>query len=158
MLKEQFGLKAVGGLICAAALSIHPLFWTLLALIALDFLTGLLVAFITRTLQSDVSRRGVAKKAMCLILVAASEILGHNLHYLVPGAISGELPIGQFVAGFYCVHELISIAENATLTGLPMPKALVSMLGKVQTALENQRLDDGNDGGKSPNKGSGSKL
>jgi toxin secretion/phage lysis holin len=94
----------------------------LIILMALDILSGLIAGFVTKKLSSDVSFRGLAKKAMILVLVGLAQLLG--------GAVSiGGL--GSAVAGFYCVHEGLSILENAVRAGVPVPDFLREALAKL---------------------------
>lgn len=97
------------------------LFQLLIGLMALDFATGLLAGFVTRSLSSDVSGRGIAKKAIVLLVVAAGWLLEPPTGF----------PIGQVVAGFYAVHEGLSILENTARAGLPVPQELRAALQKL---------------------------
>lgn len=98
-----------------------PLVQVLIAVMAADLLTGLLAGYITRKLSSDVSFRGLAKKAIVLVLVAVGRLLEPAV----------GLPLGDVVAGFYLVHEGLSILENAARAGLPVPQALREALVKL---------------------------
>lgn len=93
----------------------------LIGLMALDIATGLLTGFATQTLSSEVSFRGMAKKATVLLLVAGAA-------WLEPAV---QLPVAQAVAGFYAAHEGLSLVENAARLGLPVPAALRAALVKL---------------------------
>ena len=41
------------------------------------------------------------------------------------------VPLASAVAGFYVVHELMSILENAAIAGLPVPDVLRDALARV---------------------------
>lgn len=97
---------------------LDPLVQVLIALMVADIASGLLAAFVNRELSSDVSFRGMAKKAIVLILVAIAAMLGPVVN----------LPLGQAVAGFYAAHEGLSIIENAARAGLPVPNILQQAL------------------------------
>lgn len=103
---------------------IHPLIQTLVLLILLDFVSGLLYAWAQGAVSSDASFRGMAKKAMMLVLVGAAS------------AYNATQPLGfdagAAVAGFFCATELISITENAGRLGLPIPKVLMDAIAKLQ--------------------------
>ena len=119
--------KAKVAWITAAAAGIwggfHPLVQTLVVLILLDFASGLLYAWSTGAVSSDASYRGMAKKAMMLLLTGAAS------------AYNATQPLGfdagTAVAGFFCTTELISIVENAGRLGLPIPKPLMDALAKL---------------------------
>jgi toxin secretion/phage lysis holin len=101
----------------------HPLIQTLVVLILLDFASGLLYAWSTGAVSSDASYRGMAKKAMMLLLTGAAS------------AYNATQPLGfnagAAVAGFFCTTELISITENAGRLGLPIPKPLMDAMAKL---------------------------
>jgi toxin secretion/phage lysis holin len=101
---------------------------SLLVLMALDIASGLIAGYVTRSISSDVSWRGMAKKSLVLLLVAACGVLERVWKL--------EVPLASGVVGFYIVHELISIVENTARAGLPMPKTLMSALRKLRAQTE----------------------
>ena len=110
----------------------HPLLQTLLILILLDFASGLLCAWSDGEVSSDASYRGMAKKAMMLLLVGAAS------------TYNATQPLGfdaaAAVAGFFCATELISITENAGRLGVPLPRVLTRAIKKLQ-----DQMTDGED-------------
>jgi len=120
----KFTLKSILGGLGGFFAGLHPVFYTLLVLMLLDIATGFLAGYITRKLNSDVSWRGMAKKAMMLLVVAAASIMAQAWEF--------DVPLGAIVAGFYCIHELLSISENAIRAGLPLPKQFVDAIEKIQ--------------------------
>ena len=114
-------LKA--GTAAAAALwcSTPPLLQLLLTLMVIDMLTGILAAIYNRELDSSISFRGVCKKAIALLVVAAGAALEPNV----------GLPVADTIAGFYCAGELISVIENAARAGLPVPDIVRDVLLKL---------------------------
>lgn len=135
---DKFGLKLqlIGGLIAAAWGHFHPLIQALVTLMALDMATGILSAYVRKVMSSDVSRRGVAKKVLVLIMVATTEILARHL-----SATSGwpEVPLASAAAGFYCLNEIISIMENVAKAGLPVPPGVKAALEKLKPLQEEKR-------------------
>lgn len=117
--------KLAAGLAFLAGLwgGFHPLIQTLVVLILLDFASGLLYAWSTGAVSSDASYRGMAKKAMMLLLVGAA----HAYNATQPLGFDA----GTAVAAFFCTTELISIVENAGRLGLPIPKPLMDALAKL---------------------------
>lgn len=121
-------LKWTGGLLAGLWGRLPLLLQSLLVLMALDILSGLIAGFVTRSLSSDISWRGMAKKSLVLLLIAACEILEHTWDLGVPLAAG--------VVGFYIVNELISIVENTGRAGLPMPRTLTSAISKLKAQTE----------------------
>jgi toxin secretion/phage lysis holin len=114
-------VKIVAGALAALAGGLPMLTQVLVVLMAVDIATGVLAAFIHREVSSDVSFRGIARKAIVLLVVAAGA-------WVEPVV---QLPIGDAVAGFYAVHEGLSILENVTRAGLPVPPVLREALAKL---------------------------
>lgn len=88
----------------------------LLALVIVDYLTGLLASAVEGKLSSRIGYRGIAKKLMIFCLVA----VGH----LVDKAIGDGSAVQNAIIFFYLGNELLSIIENAGRSGLPVPKQL----------------------------------
>ena len=109
------GLAGSGiGLAVAAWIGIGPFIQVLLVLMLADIISGMLAAIVTGGMSSDRSRRGMAKKAMELLLVL---VVGYMSEHL--GSDAGfSLPAGKAVAGFFCATELVSILENAVRAGI----------------------------------------
>ncbi|MCQ2754723.1 MAG: phage holin family protein [bacterium] len=95
---------------------------TLVIFMILDYVTGLIVAVTGNSpksengsLNSYIGFKGIAKKIIMLILVAASYRIDLvcNIDYI------RNMAIIAFIA-----NETISIVENAGLMGVPIPKAI----------------------------------
>lgn len=101
------------------------LLYALIAFMALDYFTGIIVAVLRHTLNSEVGFKGIAKKVMILLLVAVGHIL--DVHVLGGGAVCRSA-----VIGFYIANEGISILENAGNIGIPLPKKLIAVLQQLK--------------------------
>lgn len=121
---KQTALQLIGGVIATFWFGLHPLMKWLVVLIGADILTGVIAACATKTLSSEVSRAGMCRKALMVIMVGVAAIAERIL--------GGGIPLGGITAGFYCVHELISIVENTGRTGLPIPTALTEAITKLK--------------------------
>ena len=90
--------------------------------IALDIVSGWIRAICQKRLNSNVSFRGVAKKALIYVIVAvaaqADRFTGTNL-------------VRNAVIAFYCGTEALSILENTVASGLPVPEFLKQVLEKL---------------------------
>lgn len=105
----------------------------LVFLMALDFITGLLIAAMGKSLKSEngglssnVGWKGLVKKIMTLVLVAVAA----QLDILIGTDFVRAMAIVAFI-----VNEVLSITENAGLLGLPLPavfqKAIDILKGKA---------------------------
>jgi toxin secretion/phage lysis holin len=89
----------------------------LLAMVTLDYITGVFAALIEGKLCSSAGFKGIAKKVIIFALVAVAHLmdvaLGGEAHLFRDGTIF-----------FYISNELLSIIKNAARAGVPIPKRL----------------------------------
>lgn len=113
----------IGGVLSYLFGSWDIVFKTFLIFLVVDYLSGLVVAGVfhkskkteTGALSSSVGWRGICKKGMMLaiILVAHQMDLVRNTTYIRDGVIMA-----------FSFNELISMIENASLMGIPIPNIL----------------------------------
>ncbi|RAK21099.1 Cph1 family holin [Anoxybacillus vitaminiphilus] len=93
----------------------------LVCLVIIDYMTGVIASALEGKLSSQVGFRGIAKKVLIFIMVAVSYLLdvviGWDNHLLRDMTIF-----------FYLVNEFISIVENASRTGIPIPEFLIKAI------------------------------
>lgn len=100
----------------------------LIVMMAIDYITGILSGIVNRNLNSRVGFNGIIRKLYYLMLVSAV----YAIALVVP-----ELEFaGDGAAIALCVLELISITENGTKIGLPMPKFIRDLLTIVKDKTE----------------------
>ena len=97
----------------------------LIALMAFDYITGVIRAGINHDLCSSVGFKGIARKVLILALVAVGNLL--DVHIIGEGSLCRSL-----VIGFYVANEALSIIENAIGLGLPVPKKLVTIIRELK--------------------------
>lgn len=96
----------------------------LVALVTIDYATGVIAAFATGDLSSSVGFKGIARKVMIFALVGLSNIL--DVHVLGEGGVLRTATIF-----FYLANEGLSIVENAARIGLPIPDKLRDALATI---------------------------
>lgn len=97
----------------------------LLALIVLDYISGVIAAAVQKKLSSSVGARGIAKKIFMLLIVAVANIVDIN--------VIGEGNVLKSVSIiFYICNECISLIENAGNIGVPVPKKLLDVLEQLK--------------------------
>ncbi len=101
------------------------LMWALIGLIVLDYITGVIVACIQHKLSSEIGAKGIAKKFFMLAIVAIANIIDVN----VIGEGSALKTVSII---FYIANECISLIENASAIGVPVPKKLVDVLAQLR--------------------------
>lgn len=122
---------AVGAVLGFMYGEVNGLFWALIAFMALDYITGVIVAVIEKRLSSEVGFKGLAKKFLILVFVAVGHIADTYILGGTPAAMSA-------VMLFYIANEGISIIENAAALGLPVPKKLTNIMEQIKNKSESE--------------------
>ena len=107
----------------------------LMTLIIIDFVTGVLYAYIMRDLNSKTCFKGIFKKIYELILCGVC----HLLDVYVLGGGSVLLSASCFL---FITAEALSLLENASRLGVPIPKKLVASLVQIKTELTGGALNE----------------
>lgn len=97
----------------------------LIFLMLIDYITGLWVGYITKTVNSTRAYKGISKKIFIIIIVSCSTVI----EQLVP-----NVGIRNLVIIFYVATEILSVIENASKLGVPIPE-------KLKIALEQCKGD-----------------
>lgn len=121
----QYLSAAVAGVCGFLWGELDGLLYALIAFMAIDYISGVIVAVVQKELSSEVGFKGIAKKVLIMALVAVGHIL--DIYVLGGGAVCRSM-----VIGFYLANEGISILENAGELGLPLPKKLVAVLKQLK--------------------------
>lgn len=100
----------------------------LIVFMILDYGTGVLYAYLTDQLNSEVGFKGLVKKCMILVVL----IIGVMLDRIVG---NGTWVFRTLVAYFYIANEGISLLENVGNIGIPIPN-------KMRQALEQLNKDN----------------
>ena len=137
-------LAAAGGAVASFFVNMPPLVWILIAVMTIDYITGLIVAAMgksTKTengyIASHAAWEGLMKKSLILLVVLLAALLDQAVS---KGAgIQFEAVMGATCLWFIA-SEGLSILENVATMGVPVPKILLKLLevmrakGDVQEA------------------------
>ena len=103
---------------------------------ALDYITGVMSAVMDKKLSSAVGFKVICKKALILMLVGLANVI--DLHVIGTGsALRGA------VIAFYLSNEGLSLLENASYIGLPVPDRLKEVLSQLHKRDEKNGDEDG---------------
>ena len=132
---EDFFISAKNGIAMIWTSWLSVLVWALgvfdlsvkvlVFLMLIDYITGLWVGYITKTVNSTRAYKGISKKVFILIIVSCSTVI----EQLVP-----NVGIRNLVIIFYVATEILSVIENASKLGVPIPE-------KLKIALEQCKGD-----------------
>ena len=121
----QLSLAALGGFLGWFLGGVDGFLYALVAFIATDYITGVMCAIVERVLSSEIGYRGIFKKVLIFALVGIAHIIDQN--FIGDGSV-----IRTAVIFFYLSNEGISIIENATRLGLPIPEKLRDVLEQLK--------------------------
>jgi len=120
-----------------------PIFM-LVAVMLIDYVTGMAAASYTKQLNSRIGVMGIVKKAGYIALVA----VGMVVDYLITSAlvqIGVNMQInycfGMIITIWLIINELISILENLGELNIPLPKFLVDMIKSLKSKVEDKAED-----------------
>ena len=109
-----------------------------LAVPMLDYITGMIKAYIRAELNSKFGIKGILKKLCYMVMVA----VGAAVDYLLRGAVIGagitldvKLFFGMLVTVWLTINELISVMENLAAIGVPGFPRLEKILERLKNTV-----------------------
>lgn len=143
-------LAAVGGAIVSFFVTMPPLVWILIAVMTIDFITGLLCGAMGKSdktengyIASSTAFIGLLKKALILLIVLLASLL--DMAVSAGAGITFEAVMGATCLWFIA-SEGLSILENAAKMGIPVPKILLKLLEIMKdkgNGPENEKVQEG---------------
>ena len=117
----------------------------LAAVMIIDYCSGLVKAWVTCTVSSRTGVVGILKKVGYLAVVATGMVVDWLLKYGAQ-AIGAEFNV-DFVFAlpvivWLVINECISILENVSVCGAPVPKFLLKAIGKIKDTVEEDKDDN----------------
>ncbi|WP_443717485.1 phage holin family protein [Ruminococcus sp.] len=113
----------------------------LIVVMIIDYATGMTSAWKSGKLESKTGLIGILKKVSYLVLVA----VGGVVDYLISAGLAAanvEISItyccGLIVCVWLIINELISILENLSELGTPIPKFLVNIVRRLKNTVESK--------------------
>lgn len=122
--KLELAFAAFGGFIGWFLGGFDGFLYALVVFVVMDYFTGVLAAGVRKDLSSEVGFKGIAKKVCIFVLVGIANIVDTQV-------IHDGAAIRTAVIFFYLANEGISILENSTVIGLPVPQKLREMLQQL---------------------------
>lgn len=120
-LKIQMAIAAIGGWLGYFLGGADGLLVALIVLAVLDYITGVMCAVADRKLSSAVGARGIFKKMLIFMLVGVAHVVDKNV-------VGTGSALRSAVICFYLSNEGLSVLENATHLGLPIPDKLKTIM------------------------------
>ncbi len=125
----QYVFAGIGGFMGWFLGGLDGFLYALIMFVVIDYITGLMAAFLQKKLSSEAGFKGICKKVAIFCLVG----VGHVIDAQVIG--DGSV-LRTAVIFFYLSNEGISIIENVAIIGLPVPKKLIEVLEQLHDDAE----------------------
>lgn len=106
----------------------------LIGLMVLDYVTGLVKAYINKVISSDVGLKGIARKCLILVVLIVAVMLDRLMN-------NETWVFRTLVCYFYIANEGISLLENCAQMGLPIPEKLKDALVQLKEGNKKEIKD-----------------
>lgn len=127
----QLAFTVIGGWLGWFLGGLDGFLYALIAFVVIDYITGIMCAIIEKKLSSEVGAKGIFKKVLIFTLVGIGHIIDSQI-------IGDGSVVRTAVIFFYLSNEGISILENSTKIGLPIPEKLKNVLEQLNKGGENR--------------------
>lgn len=107
----------------------------LITFMALDYGTGLAKGYIFKCLSSDIGLKGLTRKALIFVVLIVAVLLDR-----LTG--TGQWVFRTAVCYFYIANEGLSLMENCTQLGLPLPPKLKDALIQLRQGQKKEIKED----------------
>jgi toxin secretion/phage lysis holin len=121
----QLGFATVGGFLGWFLGGFDGFLYALVAFVVLDYITGVMLAALEKRLSSEVGAKGIFKKVLTFALVGIGHIIDSQI-------IGDGSVVRTAVIFFYLSNEGVSILENSSMIGLPIPEKLKNILAQLR--------------------------
>ncbi len=121
----QAGFAAIGGALGLLLGGLDGMLYALIGFVTADYITGVVVAIIEKQLSSEVGFKGIVRKVMIFVLVGIANAV--DVYLVQAGSMARTA-----VIFYYLSNEGISILENASKVGVPVPDKLRDILAQLK--------------------------
>lgn len=128
----QIAFAAVGGWLGWFLGGCDGLLYALIAFAVVDYVTGVMCAIVDKKLSSSVGFKGIFRKVLIFVMVGIAHILDAQV-------IGNGSVLRTAVIFFYISNEGVSLLENASHLGLPVPEAVKAVLKQLHSRAEEEQ-------------------
>lgn len=127
----QLAFATIGGWLGYFLSGCDDLLYALLAFVVIDYITGVMCAIADKNLSSKVGFKGICRKVLIFLLVGIANVL--DVQVIGTGSV-----LRTAVIFFYISNEGVSLLENATHLGLPVPEKIKTVLEQLHDRAESE--------------------
>lgn len=136
-------ITVIGGWLAAETKAVLPVMIILVILMLLDYISRLVSAWKSGTLNSEKGAKGIAKKIGYLLIICCGMCFDFIITYSAQHIgieVSNKLFFGLIVTIWYCMNELISIIENVGEFS-PVPEWLAKRIENIKDSVAKKGSD-----------------
>lgn len=126
---------SIGAVVGYLVGDISPLLIALIAIMVLDYITGVMYAFKNARINSSIGFIGLLKKVLILLIVLLASIIDVYV-------IGGGNVCKSATTLFYISNESISVLENVGNLGVKLPSKLRFILEQIEKKSEESEVDN----------------
>lgn len=111
----------------------------LMVMMVIDYLSGMSVAWSTGELSSKIGAKGIVKKVGYMALIAVAMGVDYLIYSGIAAAnieVGYNMWFGLLVAVWLIINEMISILENLSKLGVPIPEFLKKIIQRLKNSAE----------------------
>lgn len=131
----QLAFAGIGGWLGYFLGGFDGLLYALVAFVVVDYITGVMCAIVDKNLSSSVGFKGICRKVLIFTLVGIAHILDANV-------IGDGSVLRTAVIFFYLSNEGVSLLENASHLGLPIPEKMKDILEQLHNRADDTESED----------------
>ena len=116
----------------------------LIIAMVLDYISGIIKSYETNTLSSKIGAKGIIKKFSYFLVIIISFIIDFILCNYTLNEINIYYPIiSEIIIAWFVINEVISILENVSEIGVPLPKFIINITSHLKNNLDNININKG---------------
>lgn len=130
---------AAVGALCSYCMELMIPLAVMLAVMIVDYITGMVKAWYNSELCSRIGLKGIIKKVGYLVIVGVGMVVDYLIRealHSVGVAVTVEYTVALIVIIWFIINELISILENVADIGAPVPEFILKLVKRLKVSVE----------------------
>lgn len=117
--------------------------WFYTLLVILDYLTGIAGAYVSNKLDSKITREGLIRKAIILLVLWSVFIFANIIipTYIEPDFISPFDSLETIITSGFIIYEVISLTENLGILGVKVPVGVQNSFKRIRDHIDEQNSE-----------------
>ncbi len=133
--KIQMSCTLLGGWLGVFLGEMDGMLIALIVFCVLDYISGMMCAIVEKSMSSEVGFKGIFKKILIFSLVGIGHII--DVHVVQNGNA-----LRSAIIFFYLTNEGLSLIENISRLGLPIPDKLKTILAQLHNHGDKTKKDE----------------